>query len=53
MFFSYRPTLGAFAAGIVAATMIGIAGGLMPAIRASRMEIISAHGFKSYRFREA
>ncbi|MGH7781779.1 MAG: ABC transporter permease [Candidatus Binataceae bacterium] len=42
MFFSYRPTLGAFAAGIVVAVIIGIAGGLMPALRASRMEIIGS-----------
>jgi putative ABC transport system permease protein len=42
MFFSYRPTLGAFAAGIIVATIIGIVGGLMPALRASRQEIIGA-----------
>ena len=42
MFFSYRPTIGAFAAGIIVATIIGIVGGLMPALRASRQEIIGA-----------
>jgi len=42
MFFSYRPTPGAIAAGVVAATIIGVVGGLMPAIRASRVRIISA-----------
>lgn len=42
MFFSYRPTLGAFAAGIIVATIIGVVGGLMPALRASRQEIIGA-----------
>jgi putative ABC transport system permease protein len=42
MFFSYQPTLGAFAAGIIVATIIGVAGGLMPALRASRMEIVGA-----------
>ncbi len=42
MFFSYRPTPGAIVAGIMAATTIGIAGGLMPALRASRVRIISA-----------
>jgi putative ABC transport system permease protein len=42
MFFSYRPTPGAIAAGVVAATAIGVAGGLMPALRASRIGIVSA-----------
>jgi len=42
MFFSYRPTAGAIAAGVVAATVIGVAGGLMPALRASRIGIVSA-----------
>jgi len=42
MFFSYRPTIGAFTAGIVVAAIIGIVGGLMPALRASRMEIIGS-----------
>ena len=42
MFFSYRPTAGAIAAGVVAAALIGVAGGLMPALRASRIGIISA-----------
>ena len=42
MFFSYRPTLGAIAAGVVAAALIGVAGGLMPALRASRIRIVNA-----------
>lgn len=42
MFFSYRPTSGAIVAGIVAATIIGVAGGLMPALRASRIGIVRA-----------
>ena len=42
MFFSYRPTASAIVAGIVAATMIGVAGGLMPALRASRIRIVNA-----------
>jgi putative ABC transport system permease protein len=42
MFFSYRPTPGAMAAGIVVSAVIGAAGGLMPALRASRVGIISA-----------
>lgn len=42
MFFSYRPTAGAIAAGVVAAATIGVAGGLMPALRASRVDIVSA-----------
>jgi putative ABC transport system permease protein len=42
MFFSYRPTPGAIAAGIVVSAVIGVAGGLMPALRASRVGIISA-----------
>ncbi len=42
MFFSYHPTLGAFAAGVVAAAIIGVAGGLMPALRASRIAIVNS-----------
>jgi ABC-type lipoprotein release transport system permease subunit len=42
MFFSYRPTAGAIVAGVVVAAIIGVAGGLMPALRASRVGIISA-----------
>ena len=42
MFFSYRPTAGAIVAGVVVAAIIGVAGGLMPAWRASRVGIISA-----------
>jgi ABC-type antimicrobial peptide transport system permease subunit len=42
MFFSYRPTAGALAAGVVVSAIIGVAGGLMPALRASRVGIISA-----------
>jgi ABC-type antimicrobial peptide transport system permease subunit len=42
MFFSYRPTAGAIVAGVVVAALIGVAGGLMPAVRASRVGIISA-----------
>jgi ABC-type lipoprotein release transport system permease subunit len=42
MFFSYQPSGGSIAAGLVAAAVIGIAGGLMPALRASRVGIISS-----------
>ncbi|MGO9452174.1 MAG: ABC transporter permease [Candidatus Binataceae bacterium] len=42
MFFSYRPTAGAVVAGIAAAAIIGVVGGLMPALRASRIGIISS-----------
>ncbi len=42
MFFSYRASPGAFAAGVVVAAIIGVAGGLMPALRASRIGIINA-----------
>jgi ABC-type lipoprotein release transport system permease subunit len=42
MFFSYRPTAGALVAGVLVAAIIGVAGGLMPAWRASRVGIISA-----------
>jgi ABC-type antimicrobial peptide transport system permease subunit len=42
MFFSYRPTAGALAAGVIVSAIIGVAGGLMPALRASRVGIISA-----------
>ena len=42
MFFSYRPTAGAIVAGVVVAAIIGVVGGLMPALRASRVGIISA-----------
>src|SRR5258708_371006 len=42
MFFSYRPTPSAIVAGIVVAATIGVVGGLMPALRASRVGIISA-----------
>ncbi|MGA7871431.1 MAG: FtsX-like permease family protein [Candidatus Binatus sp.] len=42
MFFSYRPTAGAIAAGVVVAAIIGVAGGLMPALRASRIQIVNA-----------
>jgi putative ABC transport system permease protein len=41
-FFSYRPTPGAIVAGIAVSAVIGVAGGLMPALRASRVGIISA-----------
>jgi ABC-type lipoprotein release transport system permease subunit len=42
MFFSFRPTTGAMVAGVAAAAIIGVAGGLMPAVRASRVRIIQA-----------
>ena len=42
MFFSYRPTAGAIVAGVVVSAIIGVVGGLMPAVRASRVGIISA-----------
>jgi putative ABC transport system permease protein len=41
-FFSYRPTGGVIAAGVVAAAIIGIAGGLMPAVRAARITIVNS-----------
>ncbi len=42
MFFSYRPTVAAISAGLIAAAMIGVLGGLMPAWRAARIGIIDA-----------
>ncbi len=42
MLFSYRPDAASFATGVVVAAVIGVAGGLMPAWRASRAGIISA-----------
>src|SRR6202034_1201385 len=42
MFFSYRQTAGAIVAGVVVAAIIRVAGGLMPALRASRGGILSA-----------
>jgi len=42
MFFSYRPTAEAFAAGVIVAAIIGVAGGLLPAMRASRVAITSS-----------
>ena len=41
-FFSYRPTIGVFIAGLVVATVIGITGGLLPASRATRINIIDS-----------
>jgi putative ABC transport system permease protein len=41
-FFSYRPTPGAIAAGIIAASIIGIIGGLAPAVRAARIGVIES-----------
>jgi ABC-type lipoprotein release transport system permease subunit len=41
-FFSYRPTPLAIAAGIVAAAVIGIIGGLAPAGRAARIGVIDS-----------
>jgi hypothetical protein len=42
MFFSYHPTPGAMAAGVAAAAVIGVLGGLLPALRASRIGIIGS-----------
>ena len=42
MFFSYRPTPSAMFAGVVVAAIIGIVGGLLPAVRASRIGIINS-----------
>jgi len=42
MFFSYQPTVRAIVAGVAVAAVIGITGGLMPAVRASRVGITGA-----------
>ena len=42
MFFSYRPTFGAMAAGVMVGAIIGVVGGLLPALRASRTGIIGS-----------
>lgn len=42
IFFSYRPTLGAVFAGLVAGAGIGVAGGMLPACRAARIGVIDA-----------
>jgi len=42
LFFSYRPTAAAVAAGLLAAALIGVFGGLMPAWRAARVGIIES-----------
>ena len=41
-FFSYRPTPAAMVAGLAAASVIGIAGGLAPAWRAARIGVIDS-----------
>jgi putative ABC transport system permease protein len=41
-FFSYRPTPAALAAGLIAAAIIGIVGGLAPAWRAARIGVIES-----------
>jgi len=41
-FFSYRPTPAAIVAGLAAAGVIGVAGGLAPAWRASRIGVIDS-----------
>jgi ABC-type lipoprotein release transport system permease subunit len=41
-FFSYRPTPVAIAAGLIAAAVIGIVGGLAPAGRAARIGVIDS-----------
>jgi len=41
-FFSYRPTPGAIAAGVIAASVIGVIGGLAPALRAARIGVIES-----------
>jgi len=41
-FFSYRPTPTAIAAGIIAAAVIGVIGGLAPAWRAARIGVIES-----------
>jgi putative ABC transport system permease protein len=40
--FSYRPTVIGTVAGIAAATIIGVIGGLMPAWRAARIDVIDS-----------
>ena len=42
MFFSYHPTASAIMAGVVVAAVIGVVGGLLPAVRAARIGIISS-----------
>jgi len=42
LFFSYRPTPAAIAAGVIVAAIIGILGGMFPAWRASRVGIIDS-----------
>jgi putative ABC transport system permease protein len=41
-FFSYRPTATAISAGLIAAAIIGIVGGLAPAWRAARIGVIDS-----------
>jgi putative ABC transport system permease protein len=42
LFFSYRPSAAALSAGIVAAAIIGVLGGLLPAWHAARIGIIDS-----------
>jgi hypothetical protein len=42
VFFSYRPTPSAILAGLIAASAIGVAGGMLPAWRAARIGVIDS-----------
>jgi len=42
LFFSYRPSAAAISAGLIAAMVIGVVGGLLPAWRAARIGIIES-----------
>lgn len=42
LFFSYRPSVAAISAGLIAAMVIGVVGGLLPAWRAARIGIIES-----------
>jgi putative ABC transport system permease protein len=42
LFFSYRPDVAAISAGLVAAIVIGVLGGLLPAWHAARIGIIDS-----------
>ena len=42
VFFSYRPTPSAILAGLIAASTIGVAGGMLPAWRAARIGVVDS-----------
>jgi len=42
VFFSYRPTPSAILAGLIAASAIGVVGGMLPAWRATRIGVIDS-----------